>query len=161
MHVCILDATGKVLVHQNIPTRPKDFLRLIRPYRDGLVVGCECMFTWYWLADLCAERNRFRPRPCPLHEGHSWRQGQERQDRFAQDRLCCRGGIPLAYAYPKAMRATRDLLRRRKHLRANEPNSSPTSRIRPASTTCRTVGMYCQTEHAGGPLQEFPDPVYG
>jgi hypothetical protein len=19
------------------------------------VVGCECMFTWYWLADLCAD----------------------------------------------------------------------------------------------------------
>jgi transposase len=55
MYVCILDATGEVVVHQNIPTKPKTFLRLIKPYRSGLVVGCECMFTWYWLADLCAE----------------------------------------------------------------------------------------------------------
>ena len=21
--------------------------------RDGLVVGVECMFAWYWVADLC------------------------------------------------------------------------------------------------------------
>ena len=26
------------------------------PYRDGLVVAVECIFTWYWLADLCAEK---------------------------------------------------------------------------------------------------------
>jgi hypothetical protein len=26
---------------------------LVRPYRDDLVVAVECMFTWYWLADLC------------------------------------------------------------------------------------------------------------
>ncbi len=43
MYVCILDAAGEVVVHQNIRTRtrPKDFLRLIKPYREGLVVGCE------------------------------------------------------------------------------------------------------------------------
>ena len=27
MYVCILDATGEVVLHQNIPTRPKNFLR--------------------------------------------------------------------------------------------------------------------------------------
>lgn len=50
MYVCILDATGQIVVHKNIPTRPKVFLRLIKPYREQLVVGCECMFSWYWLA---------------------------------------------------------------------------------------------------------------
>jgi hypothetical protein len=25
----------------------------VAPFRDGLVVGLECMFAWYWLADLC------------------------------------------------------------------------------------------------------------
>ena len=23
--------------------------------RGDLVVGCECLFAWYWLADLCAD----------------------------------------------------------------------------------------------------------
>ena len=33
---------------------PEAFLETIAPYRDDLVVAVECMFTWYWLADLCA-----------------------------------------------------------------------------------------------------------
>jgi hypothetical protein len=27
----------------------------VKPFRQGLVVGCECMFAWYWLADLCED----------------------------------------------------------------------------------------------------------
>ncbi len=53
MRVCVLDSCGEIVVHRNIPTKPKSFLRLIKPYRDRLVVGCGCMFTWYWPADLC------------------------------------------------------------------------------------------------------------
>ncbi len=52
MYVCIINSVGEVVVHKNIPTRPKSLLKLIKPYRVGLVVGCECMFSWYWLADL-------------------------------------------------------------------------------------------------------------
>ena len=60
MYVCILDPGGKVLVHQNIDAVPEALLQLIAAYRDDLVIGVECMFTWYWLADLCArERIRF------------------------------------------------------------------------------------------------------
>src|SRR3989442_7388324 len=54
MYVCILDQHGTKLVHKNLPTTPEAFLRVIAPYRDDLVVGVECIFTWYWLADLCA-----------------------------------------------------------------------------------------------------------
>ena len=44
--VGILDQTGTILVHQNLPTTPEAFLRLIAPYREDLVVGVECIFTW-------------------------------------------------------------------------------------------------------------------
>jgi hypothetical protein len=30
-------------------------LEALAPFRDDLVVGVECMFGWYWLADRCAE----------------------------------------------------------------------------------------------------------
>src|SRR5262249_23758946 len=53
MYVCILDQSGTKLVHKNLPTTPEAFLRIIAPYREDLVGGVECMFTWYWLADLC------------------------------------------------------------------------------------------------------------
>ena len=54
MYVCILDGAGQVLVHRNMPSTPAAFLEVVAPYRADLVVAVECMFTWYWLADLCA-----------------------------------------------------------------------------------------------------------
>ena len=108
--------SGQTLVHKNIDADPDRFLPLIRPYREGLVVGGECMFAWYWLADLCAAgRHSLRPGPRPVHEGHSRRQDQERQDRLAEDRPAAARRHAAAWPTPirKAMRATRDLLRRR------------------------------------------------
>ena len=55
MYVCILGQEGKVLLHRNLRTDSQLFLRAIAPFREDLVVGVECMFTWYWLADLCAQ----------------------------------------------------------------------------------------------------------
>ncbi len=54
MSVCILDTTGQVLVHRNVPSTPAAFPEVVGPYRTDVVVSVECMFTWYWLADLCA-----------------------------------------------------------------------------------------------------------
>jgi len=34
----------------------RKFLKAVAPSRDGLVVAVECIFTWYWLADLCADQ---------------------------------------------------------------------------------------------------------
>ena len=43
-----------MLVHRNVPSTPAAFLEVVGPYRADLVVAAECMFTWYWLADVCA-----------------------------------------------------------------------------------------------------------
>ncbi len=42
-------------MHRNMQTNPEPFLKVIAPYREGLVGAVEYMFTWYWLADLCAD----------------------------------------------------------------------------------------------------------
>ena len=55
MYVCILSHDGEILLHRNMKAAPEPFLKAIAPYRDGLVVAVECLFTWYWLADLCAQ----------------------------------------------------------------------------------------------------------
>jgi hypothetical protein len=78
LFINVLDHTGRTRFEQDLPASPQAFLDAIEPYRDGLVVGCECMFAWYWLADLC-EREAI---PFVLghalgHEGHPRRQGQE------------------------------------------------------------------------------------
>src|SRR5262245_14742789 len=55
MYVCLLSHDGDVLLHRNMKAAPEPLLKAIVPYREGLVVAVECMFTWYWLADLCAQ----------------------------------------------------------------------------------------------------------
>ena len=62
MCVCIMNQGGDILVYRNIRTNQDRFLQLIAPYRDDLVVCVECMFTWYWLADMRATRDLLRRR---------------------------------------------------------------------------------------------------
>ncbi len=57
MYVCVVNHQGDMLLHQNINTDSEQFLALVDPYRQDLVVAVECIFTWYWLADLCAREN--------------------------------------------------------------------------------------------------------
>jgi hypothetical protein len=54
MYLCILDEAGAIVLHKNLATSPEAFLQAIAPFRDGLAVAAECMFAWYWVADLCA-----------------------------------------------------------------------------------------------------------
>ena len=48
MYLCILNESGEIILHTNMPTQPQ-------PFREDLVIGVECMFSWYWLADLCLQ----------------------------------------------------------------------------------------------------------
>jgi len=118
MYVCILEHNGTKLVHKNLPTTPDAFLRIIAPYREDVVVGVECMFTWYWLADLCQREG------LTFVLGHALYMkaihgGKAKNDKIDAHKIAVllRGGMfPQAYVYPAEMRATRDLLRRRCHL---------------------------------------------
>jgi len=118
MHVCILEDDGVVRVNRNLPCNPKAFLAVIAPYRESIVVGVESIFCWYWLSDLCQEQG------IPFVLGHAFymgliHSGKGKNDRIDADkiaRLLRSGTFPLAYAYPKGMRETRDLLRRRTFL---------------------------------------------
>jgi hypothetical protein len=118
MYVCILDQAGETLLHRHMQATPEALLKAIAPYRDQLVIAAECMFTWYWLADLCAAHS------LPFVLGHALYMkaihgGKAKHDTIDAQKIAVllRGGmLPQAYAYPSAMRATRDLRRRRTHL---------------------------------------------
>src|SRR5450432_1887261 len=115
MFVHILDHKGKTVFEADLPADPAEFLHAIKPYRKNLVVGCECMFAWYWLADLCEDEK------IAFVLGHALAMkhihgGKAKSDKIDAGKLAnmLRGGLfPLAYAYPRAKRQTRDLLRRR------------------------------------------------
>ena len=118
MYLCIVNRDGEILVHRNLPAGPEPFLKAIAPYRADLVVCVECIFTWYWLADLCAREG------IPFVLGHALYMkaihgGKAKNDKIDSHKIAAllRGGmLPQAYVYPAQMRATRDLLRRRMHL---------------------------------------------
>jgi transposase len=115
LFVHVLDDKGVTRLERDLPASPAAFLDAVAPYRDGLVVGCECMFAWYWLADLC-ERERI-----PFVLGHALAMkaihgGKANNDRLDARKIAglLRGGFfPMAHVYPRAKRETRDLLRRR------------------------------------------------
>jgi len=53
MYLCILNQAGAIVVHRNMRADPDSFLKAIAPFRENIVVAVECIFTWYWIADLC------------------------------------------------------------------------------------------------------------
>ena len=118
MYVCIIDHQGEVRLHRNMKAEPKPLLDALAPFRDDIVVGVECIFTWYWLADL------YDRQAIPFILGHALYMkaihgGKAKNDRIDSRKIAAliRGGtFPTAYVYPAEMRATRDLLRRRNHL---------------------------------------------
>jgi len=118
MYVCILDATGQVVVHRNMPSTPGALLEVLTPYREGLVVAAECMFTWYWLADACAAEGIafVLGHALAMKAIHGGKAKNDKIDSFKIASLLRGGLLPQAYVYPAAMRSTRDLLRRRLHL---------------------------------------------
>jgi transposase len=118
MYVCIIDSTGAIVAHRNMPSAPEPLLNFIAPYRASVVIGVECIFTWYWLADLCAREQ------LAFVLGHALYMkaihgGKAKNDKIDSHKIAAllRGGMfPQAYVYPAEMRATRDLMRRRNHL---------------------------------------------
>jgi len=140
MYVCILDQAGEVMAHQNLPAEPDAFLKVIAPYREDVAVAVECIFTWYWLADLCQSEG------IPFVLGHALYMkaihgGKAKNDKIDSRKiagLLRSGMIPQAYVYPVEMRSTRDLLRRRTYLVRRRADLLGHIQNTTASATCRS-----------------------
>lgn len=93
-------------------------LEVVAPFREDLDVAAECMFTRYWLADVCAAAG------ITFVLGHALAMkaihgGKSKNDKIDSHKIAhlLRGGLlPQSYVYPAAMRSTRDVLRQRLHL---------------------------------------------
>src|SRR5580765_1328045 len=115
MYVHVLDQQGQTRYQEDLPAGPEELRSAVMPYRDGLVVGCECMFALYWFAHLCEDES------IPFTLDHALYMkaihgGKAKNDKIDAAKIAglLRGGMfPMAYVYPRDMRETRDLLRRR------------------------------------------------
>src|SRR5262249_30080985 len=117
---------------RNLPAQPEPFLRAVQPFRAGLLVACECVHPWYWLADTC------RDHAIAFVLGHAWARkavhGAKAQcDRKGAEAIArpLKGGNLPAYAYPRERRGLRGLPRARLRLvrrRAELPGHVHTAR---------------------------------
>jgi transposase len=161
MYLCILDETGEIRLHRNIKTDRELFLKVIAPYRENIVVAVECMFTWYWIADLCTSEN------IPFVLGHALYMkaihgGKAKNDKIDSRKIAglLRGGmIPQSYVYPAKMRATRDLLRRRNHLmRKRAELFAHIQNTRSQYNLPDHLGRIAKPQNREGVVERFDDP---
>jgi len=118
LFLVVLDHDGQTRFARNLPAQPEPFLRAVQPFTDGLLVACECVHCWYWLADTCRDHG------IAFVLGHAWAMKAvhgaktkcDRKDAEAIARLLKGGNFPPAYAYPRERRGLRDLLRARLRL---------------------------------------------
>ncbi len=117
MYLCIINNKNEVVLHKNIDTDPDIFIENVQPFLGDIVVGVECMFTWYWIADLCEKIgvDFVLGHALYMKAVHGGKAKNDKIDSRKIAGLLKSGMFPLAYVYPKQMRATRDLLRRRNH----------------------------------------------
>jgi transposase len=161
MYLCILDAAGKVLLSRNLECSPQALLGAVKPFRDDLVVAVECMFAWYWVADVCAREGIAFVLGHALYMG-AIHGGKAKNDKIDAHKIAglVRGGmLPQAYVYPPSMRATRDLLRRRCHLvhKRSELIAHIQNTVSQYNLPAleRRIDKRCDRE---GLLGHFPDP---
>ena len=116
--LCVLDNNGKRYLNKNIINDFADFKQVLNPFLPNIVVGCESTYSYYWLADGCQKQR------IPFYLGHALYMKAITQNKQKNDKLDARtiaellrtNFFPEAYPYPKEMRPTRDLLRRRHRL---------------------------------------------
>ncbi len=162
LYVCIIDQLGKILVHKEIPADPKQLYQLLEPYVGNIVVGVECMHCWYWVSDFCMDSSIdfILGHALYMKAIHGGKAKNDRIDSYKIAKLIRGGNFPLAYTYPKEMRATRDLLRRRikivrhgANLKAHVSNTTSQYNLPPNKVNLKNV---CAREKL---KSTFPDPV--
>ena len=115
MYVCLMDREGNILIHKNMRNDFDHFKKIMKPYLNEMAVGVESTYNYYWLADACREDN------IPFHLGHAFYMKCIHGGKVSNDKIDLKkitdlmrsNHFPVAYPYPKKMRSTRDLLRRR------------------------------------------------
>ena len=109
LYLCVLDPDRRIVLHRRVDCDEKKLLRALAPYRKDLVIGVECMFKWYWLADFCDEHGIpfVLGHALEMRAVHGRKSGNDRLDAERIARLLGSGMFPLAYVYPKQMRSTR------------------------------------------------------
>jgi len=55
MRCCVLNKKNEELINKNLDCDQNIFKKFISKYKKDVIIGVECIFSWYWIADFCAE----------------------------------------------------------------------------------------------------------
>lgn len=156
LYVCIIDQDGNTCVHKEASADQGKLLKILEPYIGNIVVGVECMHCWYWVADFCEESgiDFILGHALYMKAIHGGKAKNDRIDSYKIANLIRGGNFPLAYVYPKRLRATRDLLRRRmkivRHgadLKAHVANTTSQYNLPPNKVNLKNPGAREQLKH--------------
>jgi transposase len=162
MDVCIMDRDGEIMVHRHLKASPEALLKVIAPYRDDLAMAVECLFTWYWRADLCAQEGITFVLGHALYMKaiHGGKAKHDKSDAHKIAALLRGGMLPRAYVYPAEMRATRDLLRRRMHLMRQRAELLAHIQNTTSQYNLPEIGKkLAYKANRAGVAERFPDPA--
>ena len=162
LYLCILDYDGHTIFHQSIKADPNALMQVLQPYQGNIIIGVECMHCWYWLSDWCEEHDIdfILGHALYMKAIHGGKAKNDKIDAFKIAKLIRGGNFPLAYTYPKDLRATRDLLRRRTQIvrlsaqmKAHIKNTNHQYNLPALSVNLKNVSAREKIRH------RFPDPT--
>jgi transposase len=162
LSVCLLNQDGDIVVHRHLKASPDAVLKVLAPSREAIVVAVEGLFTWSWVADLCARAG------IPFVLGHAlymqaMHGGKATHDTIDAHKIAVRlrgGRLPQADVSPAAMRATRDLVRRRMALMRQRAALLPHVQQTHSHDNWPEIGknIAYKVNRAGG-AERVPDPA--
>jgi transposase len=157
----MLDEDREIVLHRRVDCDERKLDRALAPYREDLVIGVECMFKWYWLSDYCEDRS------IPFVLGHALemkaihgrKSGNDKLDAARIARLLGSGMFPVAYVYPKMMRATRDLMRRRSYMVNQRSTLINHIQVTNLQYNLPELGKISNPDNREGIIEQFEDPA--
>lgn len=118
VQVSVLDEQGAVVSERSLPSIPDDVLKFLERFRPDCKVAVESMGSHYWLVDALEEAGyEFQlAHPLMVKAIAYAKVKTDKADARTIAGLLRLGMLPRAYNYPKALRALRDLSRKRSML---------------------------------------------
>lgn len=116
---CLLNAEYKPVLQRRVATDMETILALLEPYRSRIqAVGVESTFNWYWLVDGLQDAGyrTLLANPARMQENIGLKSADDKSDARYIAKQMAMNVLPTGFIYPRDLRSTRDLYRRRMSL---------------------------------------------
>jgi transposase len=115
----LMEATGRRLVHKQLPCNLTAILQLLEPYQARIAtIAVESTFNWYWLVDGLQDHGYqvVLANPARMQPYSGKKHTDDISDAYFLAELLRLDLLPTGYLYDRRTRPVRDLLRRRRLL---------------------------------------------